>query len=55
MKLNRHTQMRLHAAIAAIVHFLLIRMVGESMASGVMKVAGAWARLTKGKQNSTND
>ncbi|MGA2230850.1 MAG: hypothetical protein ABSH22_08115 [Tepidisphaeraceae bacterium] len=55
MKLNRDAQMRLHGAIAAIVHFLLIRIVGETMASGVMKMARAWARLTKDKQNSTND
>jgi len=54
MSAKRHLHRHVYAAIGALVHFLLIRILGESMSSGVMKVAEAFAKLRKNRDDQIN-
>jgi hypothetical protein len=54
MSAKRHLQRYVYAAIGALVHFLLIRILGESMSSGLMNAAEAFVKSRKNRPDEIN-
>lgn len=48
--MKRYIQRQLRVALRCIVHFLLIRMLGEEIGSGVVKLARQWAKHQQVRQ-----
>jgi hypothetical protein len=55
MNIQRYLQRHLRIAIGCIFQFVLIRLLGETMASSVLKLGDAWKKHQADQSNSSND